>query len=164
MHYARWHKRGTTDAVPRGTPAPKERPWVRKRTPKAPKPKGSGLGDNSKPRSPIPYLLEKTPWVHPVALAEEMAMAHSPDALKYEGSTGLTRETIRNAVRCPRCSSGATFKCLYRSTGGDYARFRERSTLHKERVEAALEKLWDTREVRVRRLEQSEPGAETRNR
>lgn len=83
------------------------------------------------------------------------AQGRATDATRYVADTGLTRETIRNAVYCPVCGAGPTYRCLYSSEFGPFS--REKAKFHPERVQAAVEKLGpmrDTGTVRVKTLVQ----------
>lgn len=111
-------------------------------------------------RAPVSYITQLQ-WLPPDQLAAEMTMAHSPDATRYVANTGLTKETIRNAVYCPACGAGAMYRCLYSGEFGPHT--KERSRFHPERVAAAVEKLApmvrDTGSRGVRSLVSERPGA-----
>lgn len=129
----------------------------RKRTSKPRRRSGSikGGGYVSEHRVLVPRDVPINSWANAKRLDEHATrwqlnrgrgLGSSKAATQYVAGTGLTVETVRNAY-CSVCGAGSTYKCSW-PLKRDRSFLRERSTVHAERVKAAVERFGHCAETR----------------
>jgi hypothetical protein len=80
-------------------------------------------------------------FVAPAVLAQDMEIAHSPDATtECKGADGMSREEVM-LVRCPKCSSDSTWPCWVprQDDASAWMRRNRDGTIHEERIKAAVQ-------------------------